>query len=485
MILLINWVKLLISKYIDINKKNLIKLFNNTSDLILYEFNTLCNTKALVGYIDGLVDRNGLNHNLMKPLIKDLISPEEVLATIFVSGAKEIYTIKEIPKSLTTGNVVLFFENMEKAYLFDLGFWERRSIDEPSNERVVRGPKEGFIEDINVNKSLIRRKIRNNNLIFEDFTLGTETNTQVTLSYIKNIVNEEVLNEVRNRIKKIDLDSILDTGYIEHYIEDHPKTTISTIGNTEKPDVAVGKILEGRIAILCDGTPGVLTVPKVFIENLQTVEDYYLRPQFATFLRVIRFFALFTSILLPGFFVALKTFHQEMIPTKLLMSMSKNIETVPFTALLESLLMILFLEIIKESGLRIPSNIGTAVTVVSGLVLGQTAVQAGLVGPIMVIVIATAGIAEFMVPEQREMTVIYRLIMLFLGGILGLYGIACGLVFILVQLTSLESFGVPYMYPIAPYDKEGMKDFILVRQIKEMNYRPKYISRNKARRRNG
>lgn len=476
--------KILISKNIEANKEELKKVFNNSSDLVLYEFYTLSEDKALIGYINGLVDKEALNKDLLKPLMRDLISSKEVLSTVFVSGARKVFGIEGILQPMTDGNVVLFIEDIGLAYIFDLNKWPNRAIEESGNERVVRGPKEGFIEDIKVNKSLIRRIIRNGNLVFEDYTIGTQTNTIVSLSYMDGIVDPEILEEVRRRIKKIDLDSIIDTGYIEHYIEDSPKSVICTIGHTEKPDVASAKILEGRIAILCDGSPNVLTVPKIFIENLQMAEDYYLRPQYATYLRVIRVFALFTSIILPGFVVSLKTFHHEMIPTQLLMSIVKSREAVPFTALIEALLMILFFELIKESGLRIPSNIGTAVTVVSGLVLGQTAVDAGLVGPIMVITVAATGIAEFIVPEQKEMIVIYRMIILLLGGTLGLFGIACGLTIMIVHLISLRSFGVPFMYPIAPYDKEGMKDFIIRYPIKKMNYRPRNIANKKQRKRN-
>jgi len=475
----------MISNNLDKNRETLKKIFNNSSDLILYEFNTLCNEKALVAYIEALVDRKGLYEDLIKPLMQNLISSQDVLSTVFIAGAKEEYDIQKTSQSMTTGNVALFIENIEISYLFDLGYWDKRQIEESGNERVIRGPKESFIEDINTNKSLIRRKIRSTKLIFEDYTLGSETNTRVSLGYITDIVNPDILEEVRGRIKDIKLDSILDTGYIEYYIEDSPKSMICTIGNTEKPDIVAGKILEGRIAILCDGSPSVLTVPKLFIENFQMSEDYYLRHWYTTFYRMLRVLALFLAIALPGSLVALKTFHQEMLPTKLLMTMTKGIGQVPFSSLMEGLLMILFLELIKESGLRIQSNIGSAVTVVSGLVLGQTAVQAGLVGPVMVIVVAASGISEFIVPQQREMIVIYRLIILILGGILGLLGITIGMTIMIIHLISLRSFGVPYMYPIAPYDKKAMEDFIFIRPIKEMNYRPKMISNKNKRKRKG
>lgn len=477
-------VKILIFKNLEKNREELKRIFNNTSDLILYELNILCKNRGMVAYIESIVDRNGLYENLIKPLIQEGISSNNVLSIVPIAGAKEVNNIDKISQGMLNGDAALFIEGMEVGYLFEISKWEKRTINEPKNERVIRGPKEGFVEDINVNKSLIRHKIKNPNLVFEDYTLGVQTNTSISLVYMNNIVNPDILDEVRRRIKTISLSSILDSSYIEYYIEDAPRSLICTMGHTEKPDVASGKILEGRIAIICDGSPNVITIPKIFIENLQSSEDYYVRSQYGTYLRVIRLMALVIAIVLPGFVVALKTFHHEMIPTRLLMSMASGREGVPFTALIEGLLMIIFLELMKESSLRIPGNIGPAVTTISGLVLGQTAVQAGLVGPIMVIVVAATGISEFIIPEQKEMIVIYRFIILFIGGTLGLFGVVCGLTIMLVHLISLRSFGVPFMYPLAPYNKEGMKDFIYMRPLKEMNYRPRNISNKKENKRN-
>ncbi|MDR7856542.1 spore germination protein [Tissierella sp.] len=474
----------MISKNLEKNREELKSIFNNSSDLVLYEFDTLCSSKAMVGYIEGIVDKNGLQNSLIKPLIQDLTSPNDVLSTVPISGTEEVYDMKLISQCIMIGSLVLFIEDMEVAYLFDLGFTERRAISEPTSERLIRGSREGFVEDINVNKSLIRSRIRNTNLVFEKYNLGTETNTEVSLVYMNNIVNPDILDELRRRIRKISLSHILDSGYIEREIEDSPKSVIATISYTERPDIVAAKILEGRIAIICDGTPIVLTLPRIFIEKLHTVEDYSFKPQYGTYMRLLRLVALLISTFLPGFVVALKSFHHEMIPSKLLMSMAMGREGVPFTSLIEALLMILFFEFMKESSLRIPGNIGPAVTTISGLVLGQTAVQAGLVGPIMVITVGITGIAEFILPRDKETIVIYRLVYLFLGGILGLFGIICGIVITIVHLVSLRSFGVPYMYPIAPYDREGMKDFIMMRPMKEMNYRPRNIANKKQRKRN-
>lgn len=474
----------MISKNLEKNREELKKIFNNTADLVLYELDTLCNTRAMIVYIEELVDKNGLQESLVTPLLKDLTSPNDVLSVVPIAGAKEIYDMESASQAILVGNPALFIEGMEVAYLFDLGFWERRSVSEPVNERVIRGPREGFVEDINVNKSLIRSRIRNAKLVFEKYNLGTETNTEVLLAYMNDVVNPDILDELRRRIEKISLSSILDSAYIEHEIEDSKKSLIATVSYTERTDVAVAKILEGRIAIICDGSPMVLTVPRIFIENFQTVEDYSYKYQYGTYMRIIRLMAFAIAIIFPGIVVALKTFHHEMIPTTLLMSIANGREGVPFTSLIEALLMILFFEFMKESSIRIPGNIGPAVTTISGLVLGQTAVQAGLVGPIMVITVGVTGIAEFILPDQHEMIVLYRFIGLFLGGTLGLFGIVCGLGVMILHLISIRSFGVPFMYPIAPYDKEGMKDFIKMRPIKEMNYRPRNIANKKQRKRN-
>ena len=227
---------IMISKDIETIKDEVKNLFNNTSDLILYEFTTLCGDLALTVYLDGLIDKFALNNDLIKPLTLNLLNPQDVLSTVLLADSKELLNIDEIMGPLTNGHAVLFLEGLEIGYAFEMIRWQTRSIIEPGSERVIRGPKEGFIEDMQTNKSLIRRKIRNKNLVFEDYILGTQTNTKVSLVYINGIVKEEILEELRSRIKKISLDGILDSEYIEYYIEDAPNSMICTIGHTEKPN---------------------------------------------------------------------------------------------------------------------------------------------------------------------------------------------------------------------------------------------------------
>ncbi|MDR7871083.1 MAG: spore germination protein [Tissierellaceae bacterium] len=475
---------LLISKDLHENKQELLKQFNYSSDITIHEIETLCNTQAMVCYINGFIDKEALNENILKPLIKDLVSPMDITDTVYISAIKEVSRFSEVISEIIDGHVALFHEDLEKAFVLNLCKYEKRSVSISDSEQVIRGPKEAFIEDLFVNKTLIRRIIRNKNLVFEDFVLGDETNTKVSIVYVKEIVNEEILAELNARIKEIKTDVVLDSNYIEEYIDDAPKSLLPTVYNTERPDVLAGKILEGRIGIICDGSPNALTVPKLFVECLMTAEDYYLKPLYATFLRFIRVFSLFVSITLVGIYIALSSFHQEMIPTPLLISMAGQREGVPLSSFLEAVFMILFFEIMKEAGLRLPKAIGQTVTLIGGLVIGQAAVEAGVISAIMVIVVSATGIAEFVNPTLRDFIIINRIFLIILGSIFGIYGIVCGIIIYTYHLASIKSIGVPYLFPMAPYDKEGMKDVFKRSPIKEFKYRPKYISSNNSRKRN-
>ena len=475
----------LISKKIDINKQEIINIFNNTSDLIIYEFETESNIKMMICYIEGFIDRNLLDRDILKPVILNLETPKDIKKIIYVSSMKEVDLVQEVADKMTYGNVAIFINGINKSYIINLNQWEKRAIEEPQAEAVVRGPKEGFIEDISVNKAMLRRRIRNNDLVFEDHIIGKQTKTKISIAYIQVIVNEQILKEVKKRIENIDIDGVLESGYIEQLIEDNPYSLISTIGDTQKPDVVAGKLLEGRVAVFCDGTPHVLTMPKFFIEDIQTSEDYYARTYYATFLRFLRVFSLLLSIVLPGLYVALQTFHQEMIPTVLLITMAGAREGVPFPAIIEAFLMTLMLELIKESGIRLPRAVGSAVSIVGALVLGQAAVEAGIVSAPMVIVVAATAIAEFAVPSLTEGIILYRLILILLGGFMGLYAMTCGLIVIIVQIISLNSFGVPYGFPLAPGNKQGLKDSIIRFPLWTLIFRPKIlVKRNMIRQRN-
>lgn len=474
---------MMISKKVDQNKLNISDIFHNTSDLIIHEFETNFGIRAIACYIEGLIDKNLMDRDVLKPLISGLNKPKNIKKIIFVSQVKEMDSMEDIATQLNYGKVALFFEGNNMGYTIELNQWEKRAVEEPNLGAVVRGPKEGFIEDIVTNKSLLRRKIRSSNLIFEDYTLGKQTNTQISLAYIKGIVNENVLKEVRKRLGGIDIDSILESGYIEELIEDSPLSLFTTVSNIEKPDVVAGKILEGRVAIFVDGTPHVLTVPRLIVEGFMTSEDYYLRPYFASFLRILRVISLILTIYLPGVFVALQLYHQEMIPTVLLISMAGAREGVPLPVVLETLLMIIVLSLIKESGLRLPKNFGSTVGIVGALILGESAVRAGIVSGVTIIIVSIVAISEFIIPEMVQSIALYRIIILLLGSFAGLYGITCGFMVITAQIVSIDSFGVPYLWPLAPMDWQGTKKDVFVRAPLWRNiFRPRAIERRNIKR---
>ena len=445
---------------------------------------------ALV-FIDGMANVRVINDDVIKPLIfeiseADLKGKDSLISYITNSilSVNEIELAEKLDDAINgflNGDVVLFIDGIGKAVIMNSKGWEKRSVSEPGSEAVIRGPRESFVENLRTNTSLIRRKIRNSALTIEAMVIGRKTRTSVCLAYINGVAKPELINEVKKRLKGINTDSILETGYIEQYIEDSPGSVFATLGYTEKPDVAAAKILEGRIAILVDGTPFVLTVPYLFLESFQAAEDYYFRPYFATMMRIIRIIGYAITALAPALYVAITTYHQELIPTSLLVTMASAREGVPFPAFVESLIMIIMFEIIREAGVRLPRPVGQALSIVGALVIGESAVSAGLIGAPMVIVVAITAVSGFLVPNQYDSVVIIRLILLALGATFGGFGVTMGLLGILVHMSALESFGYPYLSPTAPFDLEDSKDAAVRAPLWMMVSRPKNMAEDKQR----
>lgn len=454
---------------------------NNSSDVVVHKFESIGGGKFLISYIDGLVDTDLINRDIITPLVSNT-KENDIEKCLHVSKIEQIKKISDALDGILAGNTLIYLDELNTIYSVDLKKFEKRAVVEPESESVVRGSKEGFVESIRTNTSLLRRRIKNKSLVLENIKIGKRTKTNITLAYIDDIVNKDVLKELKKRLGLIDTDAILESGYIEQFIEDDPYSIVATIGNTQKPDVVAGKILEGRVAIFCDGTPHVLTVPYLFIENLQASEDYYMRPYMASILRILRFMALFISIMLPALYVDFQTYDQEMIPTTLLITMASSREGVPFPALIEALLMLFLFELLKESGLRMPKVIGSAVSIVGALILGEAAVSAGLVSAPMVIVVAATAVASFILPSLNEVIVFYRLFFLFLSGFMGLVGIACGIIAVFMQVLSLRSFGIPFTSPASPMEMQGLKDYVIRFPLWEMVFRPVSIVKNNVKR---
>lgn len=439
--------------------------FGNSPDIIIRELKIgSSKAKAAVIYVQGLVDNQLLNDFLMESLMQYQSSSQnetkpEMLDNIYdlvipMGGVKKQTEWSKLLESLLVGATLLFIDGTDKAFtVASTQGGEGRSISEPTTQNVIRGSKEAFTENISTNISMVRRIIRTPDLWVESMKIGTQTNTNVSIMYLNNIVDHDVVKEVKKRLKRIKIDSILESGYIEQLIEDRPASPFPQIYHTEKPDVIAGNLLEGRVAIFVNGTPFVLLVPVVFIQFFQTPDDYYFRFDIATFTRFLRIFIFFISLIGPAVYIAATTFHQEMIPTQLVLIIAAQRETVPFPAVIEALIMELAFEVLREAGLRLPKAIGSTVSIVGGLVIGQAAVQAGIVSPPMVIVVAITAIASFATPSFAVAISVRLLRFIFMGlaAAFGFYGIIIGLIMMTVHLCSLRSFGVPYMAPLGPF----------------------------------
>lgn len=446
--------------------------------------------KAAMVFIDGLIDRNLVNENIMKPLMFNIHymcdeTDEEIDNIAYIESTllsvgeiKETASMNKAVDSFLSGDTILLLDGSKEALVIGLHGWKTRSIEEPKTESVVRGPREGFSETLRTNTALLRRKIKNTNLMFQPMELGARTKTDICIAYIDGLVNPKLIEEIRQRLGRIKTDAILESGYIEQFIEDAPFSIFSTVANSEKPDKVAAKLLEGRAAIMVDGTPMVLTVPMVFIESFQSAEDYYSRPFFASLIRLLRFVAFSISIMAPALYVALSTFHQELIPTPLLLTMVAAHEGIPFPSFLEAGIMIGAFEILREAGVRLPRPIGQAVSIVGALVIGESAVSAGLIGAPMVIVVAITAVSSFVVPSQTDSGAIMRYVLLILAAPMGGYGIAMGLFAIFIHMASIRSFGTPYLSPLAPLSTSDLKDTFVRAPIWEMNKRPRDIAWN-------
>jgi spore germination protein len=462
------------------NLQELQNIYQHCMDVVFRQFKIGGKTKAALIYIDGLANIEEIDASVLTPLMKEnntdqLIPVNHILEQkLTVSKVKKVQTVTECIEHISGGNPVLLLDQQSEGFALGLANWEKRSIEEPVGESVIRGPREGFTESLGTNLSLLRRKIRSPQLKTKSMKIGEYTQTEVVISYIEGIAEQTLIREVETRLSRIKVDGILETSYIEEFIEDNPYSLFPQVLNTERPDVVVASLLEGRVAILQDGTPFALVVPVSFYSLLQTGEDYYERSLISTATRWLRYLFLLLSLLLPSLYVAILTFHQEMLPTTLLITIATSREQIPFPALVEALLIEIVFEALREAGLRLPKQAGSAVSIVGALVIGQAAVQAGLASSPLIMVVALTGIASFTIPRYPVGFALrmLRFPMILLAGTLGLLGIMFGMLMILTHMATLRSFGVPYLSPLAPMQGGEMKDVLLRAPWWKLDTRP-------------
>lgn len=465
-------------------------ILSDCSDVFYREFDFAQDEhiKLVLIYVDGLANKIQVSDQIMRGLMIDaqLVQEEITKARAFTLIKNKLLLTQQIEETNNLGKVidailagdsVLLVDGHPCALINSTRGWEARKVEESQTEMVVRGPRESFVETLRTNTSLIRRKIHNPNLKIETMKLGQVTKTDVTVVYIKGIVNGKIVAEVKKRLSRIKIDAVLETGYIEELIEDSPWSPFCTVFHTERPDKVAAQLLEGRVAILVDGTPFALTVPLLFVESLQFPEDYYERSLVSSATRLLRLITMLSSLLVPSLYVAIITFHHEMLPTALILSLAAQREAVPFPAFVEAFGMEFTFEILREAGIRLPRQVGQAVSIVGALIIGEAAVRAGLVGAATVIVVALTGIASFTFCYAASISLrLLRFPMLALAGTLGLYGVICGVLAILAHLATLRSFGVPYLSPAAPLNTDNLKDTIVRAPWWAMLKRPRMIS---------
>ncbi|MCE5235486.1 MAG: spore germination protein [Clostridiaceae bacterium] len=440
-------------------------------------------------YCDGMVDSLLLSQTVVGPLVDARIEPggggelaDTVLKeTIYVGEGKKTRDLKHVIDAITYGDTALLIDGSKDVLLLNTKGFHTRAIDEPDSEKTLNGPREGFNESIMQNLSLVRRKLGTPALKMKFLSMGKQSNTRVCVCYLEGIVNKDVLKELYRRLERIDIDAILDSNYISELIRDAPYSPFRTTGYTEKPDVVVGKILEGRIVLFVDGTCNVITLPYLFIENFQSGEDYYLSFFYTSVSRLLRIIGFFATVITPGLYIAVVAFHREMLPQALLINIAAERMNVPLPAALEALVMLVVFDILRETGVRMPSSIGQALSIVGALVIGQAAVEAKLVSSPMIIVVGFTGITNLLVPKMNAPIIYLRLAILALSSLFGFLGLLIGVLVSVIHILNLKSFGVPQVSNIGNLRYQAVKDSAFRAPWWDMLTRPRVLTKNSTR----
>ncbi|MBU5462066.1 spore germination protein [Lachnoclostridium sp. MSJ-17] len=446
--------------------------FDNSADLSVRVFTlkSVLRIQAAVITMEGLVDKEQLSQSVLNPLLSFDYGTKDSAAvsdTVFSSVMASSDVIKlscadEIVTYITSGFAVLFVDGADELYAVGVQGYSFRGVSEPESEVVQRGSREGFTEPLRVNMSMIRRRMKTPDLKFEQMTVGTDSKTQLMLCYLQSQVSLDLLNKLKNRLNDCKLETVLASGYLSEYLEDKGSGSLfSGVGISERPDTVCGKLTEGRIAVIVDGTPAVMIVPHLFVEEFQSVDDYSNRTYYAAFIRLMKYLSFFVSVFLPGLYVALAQFHPEYFPTWLLINTSESLAKTPFPVTVEVLAITVVYEIMKEAGLRIPKSLGHAVSIVGALVIGDSAVNAGIISASTLMVVATAAICGYVTSPLYPPIMMLRLFFIVVGGFTGLWGITLATAVVLIGMCAKTSLGVPYLSSLSPFSLRRMRDVFI------------------------
>lgn len=453
-------------------KKNLdhLKAITGGSSDVIIKTGSLCGSDIAVITCEGMASTDTLAQLVYEKLNdvgnSEKLPPEEIMERLFkdyliAAEQLEINNIGDLTLKMQSGFAIILVEGCARGIAVGIQGYAARGVDEPSGELNVRGSREGFVEVIRKNMALIRRRIKSPTLVFEMLVIGERSNTDICLCYLSDKVSPKLLEDVKKRLKSVKLNTILESGYLQPFFEGKGGWFFSECGTCERPDSFAAKLYEGRVGILVDGTPFALTVPYLFIENFQTLDDYTQKPFYAAFIRLVRLAAYFITLFLPGAYVAVASYNPEMLPSSLILNLAAAEQTAPYSLMAECLLIHFMYEILREAGIRLPRPIGHAIGVVGGIVIGDITVNAGLVGAPMVLIVALSGLCSFVVPALYERTVVLRFIYILAGGIFGLFGLLLAAGVIIIKMCSLNTYGVPYMAPFSPFSPRSSRDMLV------------------------
>lgn len=466
-----------------LKNKKILKALLCSDDVIFFEF-TAGSKNALAVYVDSITDKETLGLQVIFPLKNANVSQsvKKLAKTITCANVKTVTEIKEAANEVLNGSTVILIDGKAGGFAADLKKFDVRAIAEPPTELAIRGPRNGFIESIKTNLSLVRRYLKTTALKIETTEIGKYSSTTVAIMSIDGITDPSLVKKIKNKLENVKIDGIPDSSYVSKILYERKNSLFKQVGSTERPDVLIERMLEGRIGILVDGSPFALTLPYLLIEDFQTAEDYYISHYRANLVRALRVLAIFLSVFLPGLFVAAQLFHLQLIPLNFLLTIVNSIKGIPLSPSLEMFFLLLIFEILNETSIRMPKYVGMALAVVGALVLGETAVNAGLVSTPAVLIMAMSGISIYTVPELTETTSILRFIVLLIAGSIGGYGIVLTEAFLTCYLCATENYGVPYVAPYSPLILNDLQDGIYMSDVTSMPFRPQALNAKNKRR---
>ncbi|PWW07284.1 spore germination protein KA [Paenibacillus cellulosilyticus] len=461
-------------------------VMQNEDDLLVRRFHVFAQHPAVLIYYSSMINQTMVNQDVLKPLMKEMPSEKvgteqlhDVILndTLYHSQVNTDDRYTAVIEELLRGNTIVLIDGLTRAIIINTSSIENRSVDQPATEQVIRGPREGFIEMLDKNIALIRYRLLTPELRIKTMEIGRRSKSRVAVCYLEDIANAELVNEVFRRLSVIDIDAVLDSGYLEQLIEDNHHSPFPQVQYTERPDKVAANLLEGRVAILVNGSPLALIVPSVFNQFYQTVEDYTERYLLMSAIRIARLIALVFSLIFPSLYVAIISFNPELIPTEFAVAVAGGRAGVPFPAVVEVLIIEISMEVLREATIRLPQQVGGALSIVGVLVIGQAAVAAGFSSPITVVIIALTTIGSFATPAYNAALALrlLRFPLIIISGIFGLYGVMIGCILIANHMLALKSFGMPYLTPLVPGNFQGMKDLLIRAPLTWMPERPAFL----------